>query len=235
MAHNTRIRANTAAWANGSAVTQAEYDTLDQRQFESINGDQGGVWAPATEIEVGGAGLICSGPFTGLDTATFGGMSVGTIKTDVANLKTSRTVAGSAAYTISAGATAYAVGDALDLAASSLGADAGYSLSGGDTIQVPAAGTYLVTFAATVTLSGASDGQVAGLAINVAGSEVLAAATRRWSTSVGDAVRVHGSGILRITDPLVDTIQLKADHGSGTMSVSLSTNRDLITLTRVSA
>ncbi len=75
MAHNTRIRANTAAWANGSAVTQAEYDTLDQRQFESINGDQGGVCAPAAEIEIGGSGLKTSGPMTATGTMTARGLT----------------------------------------------------------------------------------------------------------------------------------------------------------------
>ncbi len=55
MAHNSRIRADLAAWANGSAVLNTDYDTLDQAQFESINGDKGGIWVPANKIILSGA------------------------------------------------------------------------------------------------------------------------------------------------------------------------------------
>jgi hypothetical protein len=62
MSHNTRIRANLAAWAIGTTLTPAELDALDQLVFESINGDDGGQWNPSTPIGIGGAGLAVSGP-----------------------------------------------------------------------------------------------------------------------------------------------------------------------------
>lgn len=62
MAHHTRTRVNLAAWASG-AVSPTEFDNLDANGFKSINGDDGGVWAPASPIELGGSGLKMTGPF----------------------------------------------------------------------------------------------------------------------------------------------------------------------------
>ena len=63
MSHNTRVRTNLTAWGAGAAVTPAELDKLDQGQFQSINGDTGGVWAPTSQIQIGGGGLNVSGTF----------------------------------------------------------------------------------------------------------------------------------------------------------------------------
>jgi hypothetical protein len=72
MSHHTRVRANSAAWATGT-VTQAEWEKFDANLFKSINGDEGGVWAPSTAIEIGGAGLDVSGPLESSGGATFNG------------------------------------------------------------------------------------------------------------------------------------------------------------------
>jgi hypothetical protein len=71
MAHHTRVRANFAAWSTG-AVTQTEWDKFDTNLFKSINGDEGGVWAPSSVIEIGGSGLQVSGPFLASADATIG-------------------------------------------------------------------------------------------------------------------------------------------------------------------
>lgn len=57
MAHNSYIRGSVAAWATASVVTDSEFWALDQSQFKSINGDDGGTWAPTATITIGGAGL----------------------------------------------------------------------------------------------------------------------------------------------------------------------------------
>jgi hypothetical protein len=69
--HNDRVRASLAAWTVGSGVTDVEWDKFDQRQFESVNGDLGGVWEPADEIILGGAGLRVTGLFGAEGFATF--------------------------------------------------------------------------------------------------------------------------------------------------------------------
>lgn len=61
MAHNALIRANLAAWATGTVVTPAEFWAFDQAQFASINGDDGGTWAPSAAIIIGGSGLNTTG------------------------------------------------------------------------------------------------------------------------------------------------------------------------------
>lgn len=73
MAHNAFIHGgvgNAAAYPNGYVLTQLDYQTLDQRQFESINGDQGGAWAPINKIVIGGAGTEFSAGVTFDVTAT---------------------------------------------------------------------------------------------------------------------------------------------------------------------
>lgn len=63
MAHNTRVRADLAAWsAAGVAVTPGEFYALDSNAFKSINGDDGGTWSPLAAIEIGGAGLLMASP-----------------------------------------------------------------------------------------------------------------------------------------------------------------------------
>jgi hypothetical protein len=63
MAHNTRTRADLAAWNATPAVSGAEANELDQKGFTAINGDDGGTWAPSTVITIGGMGVTVSGDF----------------------------------------------------------------------------------------------------------------------------------------------------------------------------
>lgn len=48
-------------WANVSTFDYTDAQSFDQKIFKSINGDDGGVWAPAAAIEIGGAGIAISG------------------------------------------------------------------------------------------------------------------------------------------------------------------------------
>jgi hypothetical protein len=61
MPHNSRIRSG-GLWVTGSTITQDELEQLDQAQYEAINGDDGGTWAPAAVITIGGSGLTVTGP-----------------------------------------------------------------------------------------------------------------------------------------------------------------------------
>ncbi len=56
MAHNARIR-TFGFWTDTTPVTAAEYEAFDQAQFEAINGDLGGTWAPSAPIIIGGSGI----------------------------------------------------------------------------------------------------------------------------------------------------------------------------------
>ena len=61
MAHFARTRATLGAWAIGTPVTDVELDGIDGKTFAALNGDGGGVWAPAAAVEIGGAGVKLTG------------------------------------------------------------------------------------------------------------------------------------------------------------------------------
>lgn len=56
MAHFTRTKTD-AQWVNGYVPSGADFDSLDTKTVKAINGDEGGVWAPAAAIAIGGAGV----------------------------------------------------------------------------------------------------------------------------------------------------------------------------------
>lgn len=60
MPHNALIRPG-GVWISLSNVTQAEWEAFDLRQFQSINGDLGGTWAPSSAIIIGGSGMHLTG------------------------------------------------------------------------------------------------------------------------------------------------------------------------------
>jgi hypothetical protein len=59
MAHGALLRASQGLWVG--IVTQAEFWAFDNGQFKSINGDEGGTWAPSSPIVIGGSGLQVTG------------------------------------------------------------------------------------------------------------------------------------------------------------------------------
>lgn len=61
MAHNPRVRADLTAWTAAIPLEPSELDALDAGQFAAINGDDGGSWAPADPIIIGGAGIEFTG------------------------------------------------------------------------------------------------------------------------------------------------------------------------------
>ena len=66
MAHFTRVRPS-GFWTSNSNLLSSEMEGFDSRLYKAINGDDGGVWAPAAQVEIGGAGIKITGAgvFTG--------------------------------------------------------------------------------------------------------------------------------------------------------------------------
>jgi len=56
MSHNSYVR-NLGIWDANKVVSHNEFALLDRGQFVSINGDDGGTWAPLSPIVIGGAGV----------------------------------------------------------------------------------------------------------------------------------------------------------------------------------
>ncbi len=68
MPHNDYVRtATSGVWSPLDVPTAAEFTYLDQTLFKAINGDDGGTWAPAAVITIGGLGLTVTGPLIGAD------------------------------------------------------------------------------------------------------------------------------------------------------------------------
>jgi len=55
MAHNSYVRGPT--WASNVPVLHGEFELFDIAQFKSINGDDGGTYAPSSLLTIGGAGM----------------------------------------------------------------------------------------------------------------------------------------------------------------------------------
>jgi hypothetical protein len=74
MAHNVRIRAG-GTWTNGSTLLATEMASFDTALFKAVNGDDGGTWAPANQIILGGSGLSVTGAsaFSNITAATVNG------------------------------------------------------------------------------------------------------------------------------------------------------------------
>lgn len=61
MAHHSRVRGSGDAWAS---ILPSELASLDALLRACVNGVDGGAYAPAGLITIGGSGLVCSGPLT---------------------------------------------------------------------------------------------------------------------------------------------------------------------------
>lgn len=64
MGHFARVRA-PGAWISLGPLHAAECETFDADLFKALNADDGGSWAPAAQIVLGGAGLKVNGPVEG--------------------------------------------------------------------------------------------------------------------------------------------------------------------------
>lgn len=71
MAHFTYTRSG-GSWST-IPVSYAEMADLDAKTFKAVNGDDGGTWAPASAIVIGGAGLTVAGQFSADGAAVFSG------------------------------------------------------------------------------------------------------------------------------------------------------------------
>lgn len=74
MAHNAYVRGNVGSglWTS-LPVVHGYMEQLDQYVFQSVNGDLGGTWAPATTLIFGGSGVSVTGPFVSSGNAGFTG------------------------------------------------------------------------------------------------------------------------------------------------------------------
>lgn len=78
MAHFAYIHGATAAdWPIGTVVTPQNFADFDSGRFRSINGDEGGSWAPSSVITIGGSGMSLTGNFVTAGNTTIGNATTG--------------------------------------------------------------------------------------------------------------------------------------------------------------
>jgi len=61
MAHNDYVRRD-GQWGGNPVPVPRDMQRFDVAQYESVNGDGGGIYSPSSPIIVGGAGVVLSGP-----------------------------------------------------------------------------------------------------------------------------------------------------------------------------
>jgi hypothetical protein len=149
MAHNLHLRPG-GLWPMFSLLTSAIMATVDEYLFESINGDQGGTWAPAAPIIIGGAGLWVTG-YARLDDADV----------TIANGRTFLVESGGTIHTI-AGSTSLYEGDATIDATWTVTSGAVLEIDNGGDIDVLNGGNISFESGSTFEIKNGATGYIRG-------------------------------------------------------------------------
>jgi hypothetical protein len=207
VAHNAYSagRGGTAGdWPTNVAVTPAEFAWFALGVFQSINGDLGGSWSPASVITIGGAGVA----FTTVATTFYGitctgSVTIGTSSTDTFQVNASTTLSGPVTLTDDVtfnGGTSgahkhFLVGQYYDV-----------TIGGTFTVNGTAAFTAGVTFSSTTSVTGAL--QVTGL-VNFSGGT----SGTHQTFQVGQHVDTTISGVASFTGGIQQPIQTITTSG----------------------
>ncbi len=204
MAHNAYIRGG-GIWNLLSVLLSSEMATFDLRQYQSINGDLGGTWTPASVLIIGGAqGLRVTGPLVALDA-------------DI-------TITSGRALTVNSGGTIAAQAGSVSTFAGTWNlSGAGHVQSGGTltvdnggAVSVASGGATTWTSGSTLTTNTGSTANING-AVNIkAGSNVAVKATAtvafeassQLSAAVAADVLLHGNNTLDGTQTIGGTTSL---------------------------
>ena len=204
MAHNAYVRPG-GIWNLLSVLLSSEMATFDLRQYQSINGDLGGTWTPASVLIIGGAqGLRVTGPFVALDA-------------DI-------TITSGRALTVNSGGTIAAqAGSISNFAGTWNLSGAGHVQSGGTltvdsggAVSVASGGATMWASGSTLTTNTGSTANING-AVNIkAGSNVAVKATAtmafeassQLSAAVSADVLLHGNNTLDGTQTIGGTTSL---------------------------
>ncbi len=213
MAHNAYVRAG-GVWVTHAVPTSAEFHTFDLRQFQAVNGDLGGTWAPPSPITIGGTGgLTVTGPFSATDarTITFvvGALTMQTGTTFNANVGSTVYLSGTTNYTGS-----------------------GHHVYNGATFNVDSGGTIDVNSGGFLNVNGsASIKSSASLTVDVSGTLYLYGNELIYGTSYvqsGGAFGSTGTGLVELggtttfdgaNHHILNGAELSVD-GGGTLSLS---------------
>lgn len=172
MAHNDFISPGLT-WGLLSILSSAKMTQFDLRQFEAINGDQGGEWYPFAPILLGGAGLNVTGPLV----ANSAQIIIGSGKF--------LSLATGSSFTIAAGATTSLYGAVALNAPLSVGAGGLITFASGTEFELQSGAVLQVDNGAILDLQNGSTFRVeAGALIQVLGTPALPGTAQFGSNSV---------------------------------------------------
>jgi hypothetical protein len=144
--HFELTREDLADWSSPTdPVTPAEFWDLDQKTFKSINGEEGGVWAPSSAIVIGGQGLQVTGTFLATGYVEIGDSAVDELVViSTVDLQNDVTIGGDDTDTLAVNST------------TNFDADVTIGLNGSHDLQVEATAFFDagVTFDSTVQFNG---------------------------------------------------------------------------------
>lgn len=211
-------------WAPNSVIEPEEFEQLDENLSHALDGQNGGVYTPNLPLEIGGQGICVLNPLT--DDHVTPKAWVEEQIADAVSAEASARIAADATK-VTAGYAVYTVnsfGDyAVDapMALTELNVSDGFTLTSGNTVEVPSAGVYLVSI--SIHVSAASTNAI-GARATAGGSRFLRADN---NVTAGTSTGVSATAAVVITDPPNQKIQLVAGHGSGTMNVTAATQSKL--------
>jgi hypothetical protein len=171
------------------SVTSAEYEGLDAKTYRAINGDDGGTWAPSSQIVIGGAGLDVTGPSSFGDCRAFAMGAAGSFVIDPGanvDLYANVTVDGGAhsyigtTVTLSAGS----VIALTDLSQLTLDADSDMTCAG--SISMTGTSTFNVGSGCTMTV------QSGGAAVCASGGTFTVQSGGQLDVALGGIIDVEG-------------------------------------------
>ncbi len=200
MSHNDFVRP-MGVWATLSVLEHFELEQFDLAQFQSINGDLGGTWNPASQIILGGSGLKVAAPF----------WSTGNFRVDTnADLRGGATVTGgnlAASLNITAQGTIHADG--------TIDSNANINATG----NMTAGGSAQFGGGLDVTGNGNVDGTLHAGGATTLGSTLAVTGNAGFSAALGvtgnlnAAADVNVGGALSVAD--LATFQERVDFGGG--------------------
>lgn len=217
MSHNAYIRA-LGVWPATSVLTSTEMATFDLRQYQAVNGDLGGVWAPASAITIGGSGIAATGPLIASDAdITIGhgrfltvlGTSGGALGTVTVNAGALVTLGGTT--NVSATGTMHVLTGGGKIVVDSGGA---FEVNGATALTVKAGATVTQESGSTLDLSGQVNVKTGAFLTVRTGGTLSAETGTTISFVAGSTVTLAGTNAFSGTQTITGTT-----HIGGTVNV----------------
>lgn len=220
-----RIR-EVGAWLFSSVIEPSELEQLDLNQSRAIDGHGGGAYAPASPIEMGGAGIRVLAP-SHADQVTPKGWVENLVTNAVSALAAQKVTARCAEYTWAS----QTVDTDTRIKLTESFADSGFTLVSPENtdVELPSSGRYLVSLYARGQSSSSANPHLPLIQLYRGANELWVAAGERFSDSTEISTVIQRTSQVAITDPATQRLSLNvlisglgtsfALYSGGTLSI----------------